>query len=750
MNGWILERTAYSDKNHLHDAPVNTVGNGLFCCRGFFEEQDQGIAALGGIYMSRVFGRAAYTPWKGLGRELVNVPNFLKLRILVNGEPMAVNESTMADFRTELDIQNAAFSRSYTYTVDGQALLDLTFTRFASRHDIYSAGQKITLTPRKDGLTVAVDCTIDADITNLNDVSCEPWPVQPGKKQCFLQSQTADMALVDVPEPDHLKLAFAQKTEGRNAVCEKTADSHRYTVALAAGETAVIEKMIAVALSPEDGEDVASVIEQRLQALPSYEEAWNLHTAAMAEFWKDSDLVIEGNEEDQVAVRYNILQLMQSCPEHTNRYSIGARGLTGEMYEGSVFWDTEIFMLPFFTMTRPEAARKLLEFRYNTLPEARAHAKSNWFQGAMYGWQVNAEGVEQTPQGVGAYYSIHVISDIAYAILEYWHCTKDEDFLLNYGLEILMETARFWVSRVTLREDGQYDINAVRGPNEYDVLVNNNLYTNMMARENFLLCIRLMDLFEKTHPAELHAIQEKIGFAASETEVWKEIGQKLVLPYNEKMDLWLEDDTYLRRKVLNMKEAKPTAKRIIDTTIPYEALPFYQISKQADVLQVMKHMPWYFTPEQIRKAYEFYQPRTAFDSSLAYSMFALMAARLGRMEEAEQYFDLTAKLDMKNVQLNTISGLHFANFGGTWQGAVFGFGGVETSADGIKVNPHLHSGWQAMHFTLQFRGARLAFHITHQSVAVELLNPGMEDVHVWLGEKEFVLSETNKRIGGIL
>ena len=719
MSEWILTRTQYDEVQHLHDAPVNTVGNGLFCCRGFFEEQVKGVAGLGGIYMARVFGRAAYTPWRGLGRELVNVPNFLRAEIAINGVPLEVCSANLKNFKTELDMQNAVLTRCYTYTKNGEALADFRFIRFASRSNKYIAGQRIIVKPLKDNLTITVACSIDTEITNLNNVSCEPWPIQPGKRQLITERQNADIAVVTIPEPDQLRLAFAQKTFGTNALLKKTDSTHCYTIQTGKGQEAIIEKLVAVALSPEDGNDVEEIVEKRLVSIDSYAEELTTHCFAMREFWKSSDIIIDGDSEDQIAVRYNILQLMQSCPEHTNQCSIGARGLTGEMYEGSVFWDTEIFMLPFFTLTQPQAARKLLEFRYNTLPEARIHAKNNWFKGAMYGWQVNTDGVEQTPQGVGAYYSIHVIADIAYAILDYWHCTGDEDFLLSSGLELLMETARFWASRVTLREDGQYDINAVRGPNEYDVLVNNNLYTNLMARENMFLCTQLIDRFSKSHPRELSEIKASIQFNDEEIKQWRTISSKLLLPYDSKQDLWLEDDTYLRRKPLDMAKAKPTAKRIIDTTIPYEALPFYQVSKQADVLHAMKNLPWYFTHDQVKTAYEFYQPRTAFDSSLSYSMFALMSARLGLMSEAEQYFDLTAKLDLKNVQLNTISGLHFANFGGTWQTVVFGFSGVELSAEGIRIAPNLPEKWNSVYFTLFFHEAKLGVSIKKDSLTVE-------------------------------
>ncbi|MEG2680105.1 MAG: glycoside hydrolase family 65 protein, partial [Oscillospiraceae bacterium] len=259
---------------------------------------------------------------------------------------------------------------------------------------------------------------------------------------------------------------------------------------------------------------------RRLAAPESWESALSAHGEAWREKWQTADIAISGNETDQTTIRYNMLQLMQALPP-TSRNSIGARGLTGEMYEGCIFWDTEIFMLPFFTFTNPTAARRLLEFRYRTLPEARRHARNNYFEGAMYGWQVSELGIEQTPQGVGAYYSIHIVADIAYAILEYWNATHDEDFMLESGAEILVETARFWVSRVHKNpQSGQYDLLAVRGPNEYDVIVNNNLYTNLMAQQNLLLAADMMVLFQRNYPSQWSELSHKLQFEESELTQW--------------------------------------------------------------------------------------------------------------------------------------------------------------------------------------------------------------------------------------
>lgn len=739
MKNWELVRQGYDPDKHNHFAPVNTIGNGRVCCRGFMEEQQEGIAGLGGIYMAGVFGRAAYQPWKGEGQELVNVPNFLRVKIEVNGRALILCPEHMPDYKEVLDIKTGVLTRTYTYCEEGKKLAAFEFSRFASQANTHLVGQRIEITPLIDGLHIGASLEIDPNITNLNDISSEPYPVQPGKKHCRVIHQDADTLCVEVDGPNPSCLGFAVKAGAEGTTLKREENVLRAEIKKSAGECVVLKKLIAVSNPSKTPEEALAEIWNKISETPEFTDVFSDHQKAMEEFWARADVVIDGDEETQLSLRYNILQLAQSCPKHTGLLSIGARGLTGEMYEGSVFWDTEIFMLPFFSMTDPDAAKNLLMFRYHTLPEAKAHAAANYFAGAMYGWQVNADGVEQTPQGVGAYYSIHIVADVAFAILEYWNGTGDDEFMVACGLEILIETARFWASRVILREDGFYDINAVRGPNEYDVLVNNNLYTNLMARENFLLCQRMYTRIEKCFPERLKELVGRLDFSEAEMRQWQEIGRSLILPYEKRENLWLEDDAWQRRKPLDMAKAKPTAKRIIDTTIPYEALPFYQVTKQADVLHVMKNLPWHFTKEQIQIAFDYYKSKTAFDSSLAYSMFALMAARLGRPEEAMGYFNNCINLDICNVQLNTISGLHFANFGGSWQAAIFGFGGVTVMEDHIHVAPNLPKDWHKMTFKVCYRKALLAVMVSHEKVQVELLAEGDGPVCLKLDTVEFKL-----------
>ena len=743
MTAWQITREGFDSETHNHLAPVHALGNGFLCCRGFREEAWEGIAGLGGIYMAGVFGLGSYVPWKGQGQELANVPNFLATAITINDQPLQENVQNLSQYKETLDLHQGILTREYVYTENKEALASFVFTRFISRADIALAGQQIRVIPHKDGLDIKMDLCMNGQVTQLNEVSSEPYPIQPGKKHLHILHQDARSLCVRVAGAKDIYLAFAQKVYAPGLDIIRRNDSLQVRIQKPKGESITIEKLVTIA-RPAVTPDVLQEAKELMAKAPDYTKALSAHVTSLKEFWEMADVTIQGDDAMLLSLRYNIFQLDQSCPRHTAGFSIGARGLTGEMYEGSIFWDTEIFMLPYFTMTDPEAAKNLLLFRYHSLGEAKEHAIDNRFSGAMYGWQVNDVGIEQTPRHGGAYYSLHIIADVAFAVLEYWHGTGDDDFIWDYGLEMLIETARFWASRVTKREDGLYDLMAVRGPNEYDVLVNNNLYTNMMARENFLLCEKIMGIFSSDEK-RLKAIKDKLLFEDREIKLWQEISDHIVLPFHEGMNLWLEDDTWLRRKPLDLKKAKPTRKRIIDSTMSAEELPFYQVTKQADVLHLMKNLPWHFSQEQIEIAYEHYKPRTAFDSSLAYSMFALMSARLGHTADALCYFDASVNLDIRNVQMNTISGLHFANFGGSWQAAIFGFGGVMVMEDKLSIQPALPKEWQSMKFHLFYRKALLEVVLVQESTTVNLLNPGIGTVKVALGSMEFELGSAQKQ-----
>ncbi len=759
MSLWILEENELDFKRKSSREALFTIGNGYIGCRGFFEEEVEGIESLGGIYLAGIFGAGKYDAWRGRSRELANTPNFFYLPVCVDGEQVLVRENCITDFYRCLDMQSGTLTRSFVWSSSTGKKVKIEFERFASQANVHLAGQKVMITPIGCDIYLSISPSINTNISNLNLESCEPLPIQPGTKHFTVISNSDDLLEIQMDGIDNQRIAEGQNVNyeiksvnesdaktgyesgakagyesGAKAGCEsevsfvsgsaKSSGANVFLDTIVSGKYFCMTRLVYI-YSTRDCSNPAEMVRSSLNKNKQYDIEKENHRHAWAKKWETSDIEVGDSDNDQIAVRYNLFQLMQACPKDDSRLSIGARGLTGEMYEGCVFWDTEIFKLPFFIFTNPGDARNLLEFRYNCLPNSKIHAKDNWFKGAMYAWQASETGIEQTPRNVGAFYAIHIVCDIAYAIMQYMRATGDSSFIIDYGAEILIETARFWESRVHFDQTrGNYNILAVRGPNEYDVIVHNNVYTNMMVQENLSGAINAIDLLKSKYPDKWIELSNKLEFTESEIQKWSEIIEKIVICYDEKSDLYEEDDMYIHRVPLDLKKAKPTQKRIIDSTLPYEALPLYQVTKQADVLCLMNNLSWRFTMNQKRIAFDYYEPKTAHDSSLSYSSHCILAARVGLDDTAYEYFKKCAYLDINDIQLNTISGLHFANFGGTWQSIVYGFGGISISDEYLVIEPRKPAQWSSLSFKICYKNSVLKITLDNESTKISLQKYG--------------------------
>lgn len=730
---WTLVEPASAFKRRLGQDAIFTLGNGYLGCRGFFDEEQEGaVETLGGIYMAGVFGRGALKAWTGMDRELVNTPNFFWTSIRIDGEQLLQRPGRIRAFRRTLDMQHGTVTRSFVWTSARGKRVSVRFERFISIADLHRAGQRIVVCPLEAAVDLELVAGIDAGVTQHNMVTTIPLPVQPGRPHLKLLAMTADSLRVQVETlPDGVCLSEGQSLAlAVGNAAPEAADATRgarlgtaFRARLQPGNPATLAKVVTFYTS-RDGDD-ARLLADAMREPPAYETLLADHCRAWEHRWHDADIEIEGAADDQQAVRFNLFQLMQACPRHDSRVSLGARGLSGEMHEGSIFWDNEIFKLPFFTFTDPDATRSMLRFRHRTLPAARRHARELWFEGAMYAWKSGDDGVEETEMGVGAYYAIHIVADIAYALRQYWEATGDDAFLFRYGTEILLETARFWQSRLQYNPAIKAcEIRAVRGPNEYDVIVHNNAFTNQLARENLLFAAESVARMKREQPAAWRKLATRCAFREEELKAWRLSARRLLIPYDRRRDLYLEDDAYLRRAPFDRARGKPDARRVIDSTLPYEAMPFYQITKQSDVITMMNLLPARFTPAQMKRAYAFYEPRTVHDSSLSYAPHAVMAARLGLRDEAYRYFRDCAYLDLADIQLNTICGLHFANLGGTWQAVVMGFAGL-WQADGVaRLAPHLPARWKALRFRLRLQGGRVQVEMRGKRTRLTLETPG--------------------------
>ncbi|NLN82710.1 MAG: glycoside hydrolase family 65 protein [Clostridiales bacterium] len=731
-NEWILSNDEYDHDRRQSRNALFTIGNGYLGIRGFFEEDEVTLESNGGIYMAGVTGRGTYDAWEGKSGELCNMPNIFRVSLRCGGERVD-GFSSISDFKQTLNMQKASYSRQYIWTTSQGSRIEVAFERFAGAADIPKIGQRI-IVKALDPVDLSLSALLDSNVTNLNaDSFATPRPVQPGRNHFVKRNVKTSSLSVILDDPDSTVLYFAQQATAKvngNPVAKKDFISDNacgaiYDCSLKAGDILTVEKVIYVASSLDDDVDAAQAVAGFLSGDVGFEQEFRAHCTAWLSAWETANIKIDTDTNDDAALRYNIFELLCVCPRHTDRVGIGARGLTGEMYEGCIFWDNEIFVLPFFQYTNPQVVRKQLTFRYHTLDAARRHAKRNWFEGAMYPWQVNNKGIEQTPYECGAFYAIHIVADIAFAVCRYWEVTGDDEFMVSYGTEILYETARFWRSRCDFSElDGKYHIRAVRGPNEYDVYVNNNAYTNYMAANNLRSVKQVFDNLSGSHPKEIERLMNKLGATRQEIDLFNEIADKIIIPYDEKKGLILEDDTYTQRRSLDLKRAKPTGQRIIDSTMPYEALPLYQVTKQADTVLLCCLYPNDFTQQQKKNVYFYYEPRTAHDSSLSYAPHAILSSQIGLKEEAYGYFEKSAYLDISDRQLNTISGLHFANFGGTWQAVFHGFCGISDDHGKVSIKPSLPDKWNRVTLNCFMYGSVLQITIDKSSVVVHKKKSG--------------------------
>ncbi|MDD3213734.1 MAG: glycosyl hydrolase family 65 protein, partial [Eubacteriales bacterium] len=421
--------------------------------------------------------------------------------------------------------------------------------------------------------------------------------------------------------------------------------------------------------------------------------------AYLNHFWRDARVEIQGDRRIQEAMDYDLYELLQSTG--TDGVSnVAAKGLSGEGYEGHTFWDSEIYVTPFFLFTNPEAAKQMLSYRCAILPRARANARSLGFaKGALYPWRT-IDGDECSayfPAGTAQY---HINGDIAYAFLQYWDATGDLRFMAEHGAEVVVETARFWLELGHMAEDG-FRIECVTGPDEYTCLVNNNFYTNATAQYNLRGAVRLMRALGEASMGE--TVLAATGVTSAELEAFASAAERMLLPRDEKLGISAQDDSFLQKAVLDLNSIP---KENFPLLLHYHPLFLYryQVCKQADTVLAHLLFPDTADAETVRRSYEYYRNVTTHDSSLSLCVFAIAAARLGMAETAMTLYSDTVDLDGSDTHGNTRDGIHTANMGGAYLCVLRGFAGLTLNERGLSLSPMLPPGLTGYAFTLHYLG----------------------------------------------
>ena len=714
---WTLIEPEFDPTKLRARETVFTIGNGYLGTRGSFEEgypKALPITLINGLYDDVP---VAYT-------ELANCPDWLFLVVIINGEQFRLDAGEILAYERRLDLRHGVLSRSIRWRSPIGNTVDLKFERFASLADEQVLALRCQITPIDFDGTIEVQSSINGYPENQG---FDHWVhLNRGKTEqgVWLHVRTRSTEI-------ELGMAAKMTTiehQCRSAVIN-TPDCPTLTTTFIAiaGQSISVEKLVTVFTSGETKSPVQAA-QAKLAELPAYAILLAAHQQAWNAMWEHSDIEIEGDIDAQLAVRYNLFQLfIGGCTDRgsldTDPDSVPAKTLSGFGYRGHIFWDTEIFILPFFTFTQPAIARSLLNYRYDTLPGARRKAAHSGYKGAMFAWESAATGDEMTPKWSmssdpyvepvriwNGEREIHISADIAYAVWQYWQATGDDVWMRDCGAEIILDTALFWLSRVEWHEKEQrYELCGVIGTDEYHEDVRNNAYTNRLVQWHLEKAIAVHEWLQQTVPAREIELAQKLQLTPGHLLSFHKTIARMYIPYNSKTLLIEQFEGFFALQDLNLSNYEPRTKSI-QTVLGMAVTNQSQVIKQPDVLMLLYLL--FNTPEFanrqdiLHENWNYYTPRTDSDygSSLGSSIQAILAAALDKSVDAYQHFMQAALIDLKNTFGNTEDGIHAASAGGIWQALVFGFGGIQLTENGPIATPHLPPHWTRLKFKLNWRG----------------------------------------------
>jgi alpha,alpha-trehalose phosphorylase len=448
--------------------------------------------------------------------------------------------------------------------------------------------------------------------------------------------------------------------------------------------------------------------------------------------------------EMQQAIRVNLFHIHQASARAEN-HGVPAKGLTGQAYEGHYFWDTEIYLLPFLIYTSPLTAKNLLRFRYGMLDQARARARELGQRGAMFPWRT-ISGEEASAYYEAGTAQYHINADIMYALRKYVNATGDEEFLFECGAEMLVETARLWydLGFFSPEKEGKFCINGVTGPDEYKTVVNNNTYTNLMARENLRYAAETVQALQDKKPEVFEALVRKTGLDMQEVEKWKHAADKMYVPFRAATGIYPQDDSFLDRQPWDFKNTPADKYPLL---LFFHPLTIYrhQVIKQADVILAMFLLGHEFSLDAKKRNFEFYDPLTTGDSSLSSCIQAIIALEVGEFDKAVEYGRAALLMDLADVGGNVKDGCHIASMGGTWMVFAYGFGGLRDYDGKLTFRPQRPPETQAsLRFPLTYRGQILDIEITSDSTTYSLREG--EGIAVRHENEEITLSRANPTV----
>jgi maltose phosphorylase len=741
----IIESTFNPELNEKAES-IFSIGNGSFGQRANFEEHFSG-KSLQGSYVGGVYypDKTRVGWWKNGYPEyfakVLNACNWIGIRVEVDGFELDMNDCEIKGFYRELDMQTGTLTRKFKCTLNDRKELEIKSVRFCSMADDELAAIAFSITPLNFSGNVRFTPYLDNNVANKDanydeffwEEDVQRVGIQKGlvsartKKTQFLVATAMRFSFW---EGDKM-LEIHPNTHVRPLYVDNQFEHY-----LEKGTTYTLKKYVSIASSMHHGEfeTVARAINKVTEAYTTgFPKLHQAHCEAWSNIWKDADIRIEGDEAAQQAIRFNIFQLYQTYTGKHAELNIGPKGFTGEKYGGATYWDTEAYCLPFYLKTaKPEVAKQLLMYRYNQLDKAIENAeKLGFINGAALFPMVTMNGEECHNEWEITFEEIHRNGAIAFAIYNYYRHTGDWTYIEAYGRHVLVGIARFWAQRVHWSAHrNAFVMLGVTGPNEYENNINNNWYTNYIAK----WCLSYaLDVEQKMEGQSLISHQEM--------DLWKRIIDELVLPTKENSNVFLQQDGFLDKELIPVSEL-PQQERPINQHWSWDRILRSVYIKQADVLQGIYLFEEHFKEDVIRDNFDFYEPFTVHESSLSPCVHAIIAAKIGRIDKAYEFYLRTSRLDLDDYNNEVAEGLHITSMAGTWMSIVEGMAGIRVTEKGLYINPVIPAVWKKYAFQFYYKNEPLHVEVGDYKLILE--NRGNSTIELNVGANQITLSPSQK------
>ena len=757
-DNWSIIEEGFDAERVKSSESLFSIGNGAMGQRANFEE-NYTAETFQGSYVAGIYypDKTKVGWWKNGYPEyfakVLNAPNWIGIAIEIDGETLDLNTcSDIKNFRRELNMKEGWYHRSFEAKLKNGTEISVNVRRFLSLNLDEAGVINYEITPLNKEVTIAYQPYIDAGVTNEDanweEKFWEPLDVKHTGNQAFVTARTFKTHFVATTFMHNTILLNGKNVnlspESTDSNTEKV--QFTYSIKVGKGATAAIEKIggYTVSLNHDNTQAAAEKVIKTATA-KGYSQLLQDQIDAWAKIWEMSDITIDGDVKAQQGIRFNIFQLNQTYLGKDSRLNIGPKGFTGEKYGGSTYWDTEAYCIPFYMATKDqEVARNLLTYRYNQLDKAIENAaKLGFINGAALYPMVTMNGEECHNEWEITFEEIHRNGAIAFAIFNYNRFTGDYSYIPEKGLEVLIGIARFWHQRANYSTKlNQYVILGVTGPNEYENNVNNNFYTNYIAKWCLDYTYEQIQKVALEYPSDHKRITEKVNITDSELQQWKKVADHMYFPYSEEHEVYLQQDGFLDKVLVRVADLD-RSQRPINQKWSWDRILRSPYIKQADVLQGFYFFEDHFSKEELKRNFEFYESFTVHESSLSPCVHSIQAAALDKMEMAYTFYLRTSRLDLDDYNKEVEEGCHITSMAGTWMSIVEGFGGMRVKDDALHFTPRIPKEWNGYSFKINFRNQilKVAVHQNETKFSID----GDKDLTVFVNGTA-VLVEPNSLI----